>query len=134
MNIYGTNPDSEDGEYFRANTWAWRPILELMHQLCSDLLDKKILQAMGVNGGAGPYNTAICQEMATRFELWINDNVDGYTVERDGTDIRSHLELLTGAKLTETPEEQTQSPYKVQHEHLKRWIEFLRHCGGFQVW
>jgi hypothetical protein len=22
----------------------------------------------------------------------------------------------------------------VDDEHLRKWIEFLRHCGGFEVW
>ena len=27
----------------------------------------------------------------------------------------------------------TASPYEVGDEHLKAWVEFLRHCGGFEV-
>ena len=26
------------------------------------------------------------------------------------------------------------APFGVSDEHLKEWIEFLRHCGGFEVW
>jgi hypothetical protein len=32
------------------------------------------------------------------------------------------------------PNLETVSPYQVDDEHLKEWVEFLRHCGGFEVW
>jgi hypothetical protein len=34
----------------------------------------------------------------------------------------------------ENPNLETELPYQVDDEHLKQWIEFLRHCGGFEVW
>jgi hypothetical protein len=36
-------------------------------------------------------------------------------------------------ELAENPDMETFSPYEVSDELLKEWIEFLRHCGGFQV-
>jgi hypothetical protein len=37
-------------------------------------------------------------------------------------------------KLVETPDLQTESPYVIEDDNLKQWIEFLRHCGGFRAW
>ena len=42
--------------------------------------------------------------------------------------------LVTEEELAETPDIETRTPYEVEDEHLKEWIEFLRHCGGFEVW
>ena len=36
--------------------------------------------------------------------------------------------------LAEDPGLKTASPYQVGDEHLKKWIEFLRYYGGFEVW
>jgi hypothetical protein len=38
LDVYGKRPSSKTGEYFRANVWSWRPIHDLIFQLCSDLL------------------------------------------------------------------------------------------------
>ena len=34
----------------------------------------------------------------------------------------------------ENPDLEIKSPYAVDDDHLKEWIEFLRNCGGFKVW
>jgi hypothetical protein len=36
MDVYGRNPTSEAGKYFRANVWSWRPIHALIEQECAD--------------------------------------------------------------------------------------------------
>ena len=41
MDVYGRNPDSQAGKYFRANVWSWRPIHALVIDLCSDFLDEE---------------------------------------------------------------------------------------------
>jgi hypothetical protein len=43
MDVYGSNPSSPAGVYFRANIWAWYPIHALMIELCSDLLGRDTL-------------------------------------------------------------------------------------------
>jgi hypothetical protein len=37
-------------------------------------------------------------------------------------------------ELEKNPDLETSSPYEVEDQHLKKWIEFLRHCGGFEVY
>ena len=57
----------------------------------------------------------------------------GYQVE---SDLRITLEgrFVSAKELAENPELETTSPYQITDEHLKEWVEFLRHCGGFEVW
>jgi hypothetical protein len=43
MDVFGSNPDSEAGDYFRANVWSWCSIHDLIIRLCSDLLDEETL-------------------------------------------------------------------------------------------
>ncbi len=133
MDVYGRKPSSPAGEYFRANVWSWRPIHVLMIELCSDLLNPKTLSKMALNDGAGPKAQKTCTEMAKRFEQWMEHHTEGYTVE---SDLRITLEgrFVSAEELAANPDLETTTPYGVSDEHLKEWIEFLRHCGGFQVW
>jgi hypothetical protein len=42
--------------------------------------------------------------------------------------------FVSDEELADNPGLETVSPYAVDDEHLKEWVEFLRHCGGFEVW
>jgi hypothetical protein len=131
MDVYGRKPDSEEGKYFRANIWSWRPIYSLICELCSDLLSEKTLMGMAFNDGAGPKSGKTCLKMAERFDKWLEHNASGSVIETDAI----RVEKGTGKFIRpgEDPAVETESPYSVDDEHLKEWVEFLRHCGGFQV-
>jgi hypothetical protein len=133
MDVYGRKPSAEAGKYFRANVWSWAPIHNLIVELCSDLFKERTLRRMAMNDGAGARNQAVCTEMANRFEAWMEHHAEGHGIDSE------ELRVLPGGRLVlgDSPEAQnmeTESPYKVSDEHLKEWIEFLRHCGGFKVW
>lgn len=55
---------------------------------------------------------------------------------RPDTDLRIIKEgrFVSDEELAENPDLETVWPYEVSDEHLKEWIDFLRHCGGFEVW
>ena len=132
MDVYGRQPTSEAGEYFRANIWSWRPIYSLMLELCQDLLDHDTLRSMAYNNGAGPSDAATCRRMADRFDQWLKAHPEGHTVyvEREAayeSVILNMLEQL-GVRAASDP------TYDVRSEQLARWVLFLRHCGGFEVW
>jgi hypothetical protein len=133
MDVCGRHPTTEAGEYFRATIWSWPPIHQLMEELCSDLLDEEMLRQMCYNDGAGPEDQQTCTEMANRFDRWLEHNAEGLHLE---SDIRMTPEgrLLSEQELAENPGQETLSPYQIGDEHLKTWAEFLRHCGGFEVW
>jgi hypothetical protein len=134
MDVHGRNPSSPEGEYFCANVWSWRPIHALMIALCSDLLDEGTLHSMEYNDGAGPADQATCTTMANRFELWMEHHIDGLCLDFPGVGVAEDGHFVFEKELTENPDIETHTPYEVEDEHLKEWIEFLRHCGGFEVW
>ena len=43
MDVYGNNPISEKGEYFRNNVWWWRPLWDFCEEIAPEL-------TQGVNG------------------------------------------------------------------------------------
>lgn len=132
MDVYGRKPTAEAGKYFRANVWSWRPIYELVCDLCSDLLDEKTLRLMAFNDGAGPKDQATCTAMAGRFEQWMEHHADGHELDSD-LRVTEDGRIVRDEELAENPDLETRSPYGVSDEHLKQWVEFLRHCGGFEV-
>lgn len=133
MDVVGRKPSSKAGEYFGANVWSWRPIHDLIAQLCSDLLDAETLEKIGFNGGAGPTDQETCSEMAKRFENWMEHHVEGHGLESE-TRVTEDGRFVSQKELEENSDLETESPYNVEDEHIKEWIEFLRHCGGFEVW
>ena len=133
MDVCGRKPSSPEGEYFRANVWSWRPIHSLIWELCSDLLDKETLERMAFNDGAGPEDQTTCIVMASRFDRWLERHVEGKQLESD-VQTTKEGRFVSKEELEENPDLETETPYQVEDDHLKEWVAFLRHCGGFEVW
>ena len=143
VDVCGRNPVSKSGESFQSNWQGWRPILSLIRQLCDDLLDVDTHKAIERNDGAGPNDQAVCTEMANRFARWMEHNVDGYSVEIPNVQVAKEPTVIAGVvchrhvsneELIANPEIETISPYRIDDNGLKEWVEFLRSCGGFEVW
>ena len=71
--------------------------------------------------------------MAIRFEQWMEHHTEGHGLDSE-LRITEDGRFVSDKELAENPDLETVSPYEVDDEHLKQWIEFLRHCGGFEVW
>jgi len=131
MDVSGKNPDAPVGEYFRANVWSWRPIHQLMCKLCGDLLSEGLLEQMSYNDGAGPDDQETCTQMAIRFSQWLEKNHNGHAVDlgcycAEGTGRFVGDEELARGDPVETA-------HRTSDAHLKSWVQFLLHCGGFAV-
>lgn len=134
MDVFGKRPASEKGGYFRASVWEWRPIHELICELCSDLVDEATLSAMQWNGGAGPDAPDICIAMAKRFEAWLGQFQDETYVLKNRI-VEHTPEAAVMSLLTHVPNVEIVSPtyYSVDRETLVEWMDFLTCCGGFEV-
>lgn len=133
MDVFGRRPTAEAGEYFRACVWAWRPIHELVANLCRDLVDPNVLAAMQWNEGAGPDDPEVCREMANRFRNWLSEFPgDAYFIEKD--DVGETPEGMVMNLLSGVPRRVEASAYSVDRESLLQWSDFLACCGGFEVW
>ena len=40
MDVYGTKPKNETGEYFRANVWYWHPLWDCLDKLHPNICGK----------------------------------------------------------------------------------------------
>tara|TARA_A100000172_G_C3043732_1_gene111638 strand:- start:1066 stop:1653 length:588 start_codon:yes stop_codon:yes gene_type:complete len=147
------------GHYFRANIWSWRPI----HMACfaaktiHDLQFDADLDEWGFNNGCGLKTQEECNDLVKGLEelikgfniadvkyfgynlsrMWNIKNSNGYTHIDDEKLINS-LNMLypEDSLVTQMPKikDQTYFPSHVTTtEHLKEFVEFLRHCGGFEI-
>jgi len=147
MDVSGRNPQNKTGEYFRANVWSWRPINEMIQMICYDLLDEETLERLGFNDGAGAKDQDTCNRMADRFEDFLDDNKFEpigklevrnalvperkkfqFALQENGSQVDSK------GRFCDADHPEAQSPYEVTVNHLRDWIDFLRNCGGFEVW
>ena len=134
MDVYGRNPSDESGHYFRASIWSWGPLYQQIVNRCADLLDTDVLIAMAYNDGAGPDDQDTCTRMAERFESALVVHQDGFTAPAELTRVTEEGRIVSREEIARNPHLKTYSPYSICREHVREWITFLRHCGGFEVW
>jgi hypothetical protein len=151
MDVYGRKPKDEEGNYFRANVWSWRPIQTLMQIANTEakVFDLKTMNAMAHNDGAGLKCQSKCDKLAKCLEEILKDkallrsaglvvttspdgNHTAYSfkatrdcaVDKDGRFVTHDEKIIL---------DDLQSPYVVHEEHVWEFIKFLRKCGGFKV-
>lgn len=153
MDIYGSDPSSDEGESFDISSCGWHMILLLMRlaneQSNTDLVSEKLLASMKYNDGSGLNTQKECNLMADALEKLI-ENKQVLTdscliVEEDGpnTYIRSMVgnntaidrsgRILSQEEIKTMPKEEVFSAYCIGYDQVHEFIEFLRCCGGFEV-
>ena len=145
MDVYGINPRSKQGEYFRANCWSWRPIMVALDVSgAAEHLDERNWNLMHENSGGGARDRTVCLLMAQDLDKWIQK------INQSGDERYSPRELDNICRITVEPSERggypfvpeedwdtvpTQSAYQAEWDHLEEFVTFLRNCGdGFEVW
>lgn len=163
MDIFGRNPKNKTGEYFRSNVWGYRPIHFLCYLSTkrheeetgyNDLITPKTLEGMGHNSGRGLRSQRKCdllsdylQEVVDNFFTEIpfeEDCSNGfkYGVNKDGEfyiDYGHNLYVDKEGKFLskedyKDPNIEKFSPHRTNKEHLQKFCDFLKNCGGFEVW
>jgi len=117
MDVKGVKPKNEEGRWIRFSIWEWRPLALLMEDIASDLFDARNLKGIHYNDGCGLQDDDKCFILADRIEKWLEE--------------RPYLNELE-YKLVVADD--IRVDYKVTVERVKQFIEFLRSCGGFEIW
>lgn len=133
IDIQGRRPSSPVGKNWRVEFWVWRPIHALIVQLCLDLFDEKSLAGMAFGDGSGARDEKTCIEMAKRFDQWVQQHPEGIVLD-SGIRATEDGRIVSEQELAENPSLETVSPYEAGESDLRKWIEFLKNCGGFEVW
>lgn len=121
MDVYGKKPDSEAGKYFRASIWSWRPI----HAMCERVLAKRL--PWSSNDGRGFSTQRECNDLADKLEEFLVD------VSDEELTVESELRVNDSGMFLPKGSSGGKSAYYTDKEHVQQFIEFLRHCGGFEI-
>ena len=155
--------EANPGVYFRANVWSWRPIhmaICCANEMYDLEMSDDLLDGISHNSGYGLKDQEHCDKLANA----LNDMIEGMkesNIERFGFNMGMwNCKEDTFLKLTKKEEDSlniefprgqliTDFPIKLgtrkksleiypSHitsvEHVEEFIQFLKHCGGFEVW
>lgn len=131
MDVYGLQPRSRVGEYFRASIWEWPTVLEAIS--ATGVLPQERVDALSFNDGA-----RVSAEEAERLADALAGLMEVDPVPARPVESISHLVQLADQVLYQLVREMPKGEVIVSKSDdetlLKRFIEFLRNCGGFEVW
>ena len=148
MEIIGRNPKNETGEHFRANVWSYRTIYWLCFTSISrheestgydDLIPDKTYRGMEYNDGYGLRSDRKCNLLSDYLQDVVNVFFEPSVIPFEhecpddfkwGVSKGGEFYIDVGFPNIEGQH----SPYRLGKEHLQGFCDFLRNCGGFQVW
>lgn len=148
--------DDNPGYYFRANWWSWRPI-HVIADLAIKLAELPFdTRDWGSNDAGGLRTQEDCDLLADAMELFITLNKKemkedddrmyiclGSWCTQDGRFIGQEKEdklneayplgTIMYNSVVDDDGELVKSSHSSSLSHIKEFITFLRHCGGFQI-
>lgn len=149
MDVFGSQPISAPGEYFRRNVWGWRPLAELVTTLCpkesaaceywysngGDGLDavgaRALADALQDKVNHGVVSTYIKNRNA---ELEAMPNESCWLCEGTGKHPRAgQVGWCNGCDGTGFVRP-FETEYEVEEDDVREFIAFLRDSGGFAIY
>jgi len=156
MDVYGKDPKNEEGKYFRANLWSWRPIQMLISHTNEQYNLGFNLDGYGDNSGAGLNNQEDCDQLAdamlhvvesdkdftddydtlyVNLGMWVNDN-GGFSVSKEQEEKLNEqypIGTILYTSVVASNGELVNPAWGTSRKHVLQFIEFLRNCGGFEI-
>jgi hypothetical protein len=157
MDVYGVNPISHEGRYFRNNIWSWRPLWQYCYSIAEDIISEEVYSLGCMNNGAG-LDAINSKKLAFRLKGAI---AEGHTVryEKEYTERLAALPLLscvycegTGIRKDAVgivygmvernwcngcdgkgQRKHFDTEYPFTEENVKEFAVFLDACGGFKI-
>lgn len=154
MDVYGKNPLSSEGEYFRNNVWWWRPLWDYCCFVAEDLINQRVAKMGHSNDGAG-LTKAKARKLGERLLELVRDGhtkkyEEEYTkMNNDIPDEECHVCGGTG-KRKEPPDcgpgdlpcngcdsvgkvRPFSASYPFSVENVEKFAEFCIASGGFRI-
>lgn len=159
VDISGKNPKTEEGDYFGLNWWGWRPINAICEIAAYDSKLKIDFEYWGSNDGKGLKTQKQCDKLADAIEQLISTKLSE-SINNDDDRIQIVLGSWCESGTGKFIDSETQLKLSQQFEYgsllytpiiaengmmvesahstslgiIKRFINFLRNCGGFEIW
>ena len=131
MDVYGVNPTSEAGAYFRASVWSWSPILERI--AATGVLPDEMMAEMGYNSGAGP-DAVLAGVLADALEAMVRGAADDGIIVALNEDGKNGTAMVGLEALRFLTGSTAGADFSTDVAHLREFIAFARASGGFEVW
>lgn len=149
--------ESNPGYYFRANLWSWRSIQTLIDSVLTMYDLNWDTSKFGENSGGGFRTQEQCDTIANGIEEILGDMIEagketiylnlGMWVSYEPTGgVFNVPEEIQDELNEENTRTYVQGPivasngqlvvpaHSVNINHIKNFVNFLRHCGGFEIW
>lgn len=136
MDVMGKDPSNENGEYYRANIWAWATLQSLLISAGCEEAKK-----WSSNDGRGLNTQKACDVLADQLEHYIKTHPEArYSMPVKGQSpiAEGVIRLLGAESLGTNPKGEfgkgNISPYYIEVGDVREFITFLRSCGGFEIY
>ena len=122
MDLYGINPKAENGDYFRANVWYWRPLWQCVAYFCDDILSEEDIER-------GTYNDGYEYDETTALE--ISDKLENALKNGDLHKFVEGREKFISEM--EDKDKAFYSSYKFNIDLVMDFAKFCEQSGGFSI-
>lgn len=157
MDVYGSKPKNEQGEYFRSNVWYWHPLWDCLEELHPILCGK--VESPHDNSGSG-LNARDSLALSKLLKKDLEDGTIGRYITQymdhiksipkedcifcDGLGVRVWKEAdANGQEQSVTKQcnacngtlkvDNFKTNYPMDFELMLEFQVFLENCGGFQI-
>jgi hypothetical protein len=151
MDVCGITPRSEVGQYFRANVWWWRPLAQYVEDMHPEFYKKNEYWHLNDGGGLDAADSralgeAIQKEIDDgRALVWVSQRDTELSElpseECDlchGTGHRTDGVIPPDQPCNKCEGRGTVRPWATHYhcdiESLQGFANFLKECGGFEIW
>ena len=121
FDIYGMDPQTEKGHYFRNNVWDWRPLWQLICEECNDILTEEQMASGSYNDGV-----EVSAEQAIKIFKRLVDKAP--EIEEDVLEYEKARK-----KAGEKDPKDFATHYPLTSENVWEFAEFCKESGGFSI-
>lgn len=145
MDVYGKNPTTETGSYFRNSVWGWKPLASYVTTAYPEITagctywysnDGDGLDAAGATALADALDRDLANgriaEYAAQREVYLSALPDEECWLCHGSGIRTDERGCNGCSGTGRAEPFERS-YGFSADNMSGFAAFLRDCGGFEI-
>jgi hypothetical protein len=158
MDVYGLNPTSSKGDYFRNNVWYWRPLWNYVEEHFPDIAEKvpgaHYNDGDGLNAEDSLLLASLLQDhidrgLVAKFEKSWNDIITnapeepceycsqtGVCKSESGSPMNSSSETIYKECNSCNGSGKTKSyvtMYPFTEDNVIEFTHFLKYCGGFSI-
>ena len=123
MDLYGINPKAENGDYFRANVWYWRPLWQCVAYFCDYILSEEDIERGTYNDGY-EYDEKTAQKISDKLENALKSgNLHKFEKGRE--------KFIS--EMSKDEDKEFYKNYKFDVDFVMEFAKFCEQSGGFSI-